>query len=55
MELARSLHMTLADLFSRADSRELGLWMALSRIENDERRLQALVERAENARIKRKK
>lgn len=36
MELARSLHMTLGQLLQNADSRELGLWMALAKIEAEE-------------------
>jgi hypothetical protein len=37
MELARSLSMTLKQLFDNADSRELGLWISLHRLEHEER------------------
>lgn len=46
MGLARELHMTLKQLFEHADSRELGLWMSLNRLEADERKLQDLAAKA---------
>jgi hypothetical protein len=50
MELARTLHMTLGQLFREADSRELGLWIALYSIEADEQHKRDLVAKAEAAR-----
>jgi len=53
MQLARELGMTLRQLFENADSRELGLWIALYDQENKEASLQNLAARAEANRKKR--
>ena len=47
--------MTLAQLFANADSREIGLWAALYRLEYEEQSLRDLAARAETARKNRPK
>ena len=49
MELARTLHYTLTDLFARTTSEELGLWTALYLIEAEEQNNNALKAKAEAA------
>ena len=53
MDLAERLHMTLAQLFANADSRELGLWLARDRLKAEQQRLDNLAAKAEAARRKR--
>jgi hypothetical protein len=55
MRLARELHYTVSDLLDSTTSEELGLWMALYAEEQENARLEALVQRAESARMGAKK
>jgi hypothetical protein len=47
--------MTLNDLFTRADSRELGLWLALYDLEAKEQNASNLAAKAQQARLSRSK
>jgi Tfp pilus assembly ATPase PilU len=53
IELARTLHMTMGQLFANASSQELGLWTALYRLEHEEQKLSDLAAKADAARRKR--